>query len=143
MDLATKKVEWRAVAFPGVQTYTDLCLGPAGLVFGFADRTRFFVFDPVKRTLRHEEETKARFGLCVSQQGPRTFVRGRGDAIYILFVKGIARLDPVTFQITMLATSPVPISAGGDYLDGRIYFGSGSHMYSYAVADFRGAKGPN
>ena len=44
-------------------------------------------------------------------------------------------VDPVTFQITMLATSPVPISTGGDYLDGRIYFGSGSHVYSYAVAE--------
>ena len=135
MDLATKKVEWRAVVFPGVQVYTDLYLGPAGLVFGFAERTRFFVFDPVKRTVLHENRTDAGYGPCVSQQGPRVFVRGRGDTIYILFTKGIARLDPVTFRIKLLATSPVPINAGGDYLDGRIYFGSGSHVYSFLVAD--------
>ena len=121
--------------FPGVQVCTDLCPGPSELVFGFAERTRFFVFDPAKRTVVHEEKTGAKFGPYVSQQSPRAFVRGRGDAIYILFVKGIVRLDPVTFQITMLATSPMPISPGDDYLDGRIYFGNGSHVYSYAVGD--------
>jgi hypothetical protein len=33
----------------------------------------------------------------------------------------------------MLAESPVPIGPGGDLLNGRIYFGSGSHVYSYQV----------
>jgi len=33
----------------------------------------------------------------------------------------------------VLAESPVRISPGGDIHEGRIYFGSGSHMYSYAV----------
>ena len=46
--------------------------------------------------------------------------------------RGIARIDPTTFRITMLAKSPVSIAAAGDILDGRIYFASGSHMYSYA-----------
>ena len=51
-----------------------------------------------------------------------------------LFVRGIARLDPATFEIRLIAESPVSIGAGGDYLDGRIYFGNGSHIYSYRVA---------
>ena len=61
------------------------------------------------------------------------FVTGPDGAIYLLFVKGIARIDPGTFGITMLAESPVPIGPGGDILDGRIYFASGSHVYSYEV----------
>jgi len=48
-------------------------------------------------------------------------------------VKGSARVEPGTFEITMLAESPVPIGPGGDIHNGRIYFGSGSHMYSCAV----------
>ena len=47
----------------------------------------------------------------------------------------LAIVDPETFAMTMLAKSPVPIAAGGDILDGRIYFSSGSHVYSYAVPD--------
>jgi hypothetical protein len=33
----------------------------------------------------------------------------------------------------MQAESPVPINTGGDYLDGKIYFVSGSHLCSYKL----------
>jgi hypothetical protein len=135
MNMATKKVKWHAAVFPSVQDYTDLCAGPHGLVFGFADRKRFFVFDPEKRKVLHEESTLEKFGTTTSAQGPRVFVRGRNDSIYILFLKGIAQLDPATFKITMLAESPVNVGCGGDYLDGRIYFANGSHIYSWKVAE--------
>lgn len=131
MDMATGRLEWRDVVFPGVQQYTNMCLRPDGLVYGVADRRRFFVFDAEKRKIIHEENTEAKFGTTNSHQGPRVFVLGPDKTTYMLFVKGIARIDPETFSITMLATSPVPIGAGGDILNGRIYFASGSHLYSY------------
>lgn len=99
MDMATKKLDWHEVVFSGVQSYTDMCIGPNGLVYGVADRKRFFVFDPVKRVVVHQEDIATKFGSTTSQQGPRVFV-----------------------------ISP-------DNLNGRIYFGSGSHMYSYEVPD--------
>ena len=135
MEMSTKKVEWHQAVFPGVQGYTDLCPGPGGVVFGFADQRRFFVFDPGQRKVVHEEDVEARFGRTTSQQGPRVFVSDGKGAIYILFVKGIAQLDPATYQITMLAASPVPIGAGGDLLDGRIYFAHGSHLYSFRLPE--------
>ncbi len=133
MDMATKRLEWQEVVFPGVQGYTDMCPGPNGLVYGIADRARFFVFDPVQRKVVHEEDTQATFGHSTSQQGPRVFVIAPDNTTYILFVKGIARIDPADFSIHMLAESPVPVGPGGDILNGRIYFGSGSHVYSYGV----------
>ncbi len=135
MDMATKKLDWHAVVFPGVQSYTDLCPGPKGLVFGFADYGRFFVFDPAARKVVHEENTSATFGPTTSNQGPRVFVTDGKSRFFILFLRGIAELNPDTFKITLLAKSPVPISGGGDYLDGRIYFASGSHVYSFKTAD--------
>jgi hypothetical protein len=135
LDLATKKIEWHKAVLPGVQEYTDLCPGPKGLVFGFADRTRFFVFDPAKREVIHEFNTEKDFGWTAYQQGPRVFVRGPKGEVYILFVKGIARVDPGKFAIRMLAESPVPVEYGGDYLNGRIYFANGSHLYSFAVSE--------
>ncbi|NLC57488.1 MAG: hypothetical protein GX774_11675 [Armatimonadetes bacterium] len=133
MDLATHRVEWHQAVFPGAQDYTDLYRAPSGLIYGFADRTRFFVFDAETRKVVHEADTGAEFGPCVSHQGPRVFVPGRGNTLYVLFVKGIARVEPRTHRLTLLAESPVPISAGGDFLNGRIYFASGSHVYSYQV----------
>ena len=135
MDWVTKRLEWHEVVFPGVQHYTDMRLEPDGLVYGIADRKRWFVFDPIRKKVVHEEDTQTKFGLTISQQGPRVIVLGPGNKIYMLFVKGIARVDPATLRITILADSPVPIGAGGGILNGRIYFASGSHVYSYAVPD--------
>ena len=133
LDMATKKLQWHAPLLPGVQSYTDLGEGPKGLIYGMADSSRFFVLDPVRREIIHEEAVSARFGPSVSQQGPRVFVMGPDSTTYLLFAKGIGRVDPETFEITMIAESPIPIGLGGDFLGGRIYFGSGSHLYSYTL----------
>jgi hypothetical protein len=133
LDLATRKLEWHAVLFPGVQNYTDLCPGPRGLVYGIADQKRFFVFDPKKRKVIRQRDLEPRFGRTISHQGPRVFVPAPDGTLYMLFVKGIARINPRAHTIEMVAESPVPIAAGGDILDGRLYFASGSHVYSFKL----------
>jgi hypothetical protein len=133
MDMASKKVEWHEPVLPGLQVYSDLCPAPNGLVYAVAAQERFFVFDPAKRKVVHEQNTLAAFGRTNWQQGPRIFVRDSEGTVYMLFTKGIARVEPGAFRITMLAESPVPIGPGGDYYKGRIYFGSGSHIYSYEL----------
>ena len=135
LDLATKKIDWHAVVIPGVQEYTDMVVGPKGLVYGFADRNLFFVFDPVKRQVVNQQPTEATLGKTSYQQGPRVFVKGPKGQIYVLFQKGIAIVDPGNFKIRMLAESPVEVSTGGDYYNGRIYFASHSHVLSYAVPE--------
>lgn len=119
MDMATKRVDWHAAAITGAESYTDLFYGPDGLVFGFANGKIFFVFDPAGKKVVHEENIEAMFGLVSHHQGARVFVPGEGRDIYVLFKKGIARLDPASFKITMLAESPVPVSSGGAVLGGR------------------------
>jgi hypothetical protein len=133
LDQATKKIEWHAPVLPGVEDYTDLCLGPDGLAWGFADRTVFFVFDPASRKVVHQESTAREFGSTVSQQGPRVFVRGPQGEVYALFVRAIARIEPQDWRIKLLAKSPVSLAAGGDWLDGRIWFASGSHLCSFRL----------
>ncbi|MGQ9652303.1 MAG: hypothetical protein ACUVXJ_19600 [Phycisphaerae bacterium] len=133
MDMRTRKLEWHEAVFQGAQDYSDLCPGPDGLIYGVADRARFFVFDPAKRKVVHEQDARTQFGLTNSQQGPRIFVTDRQGSVYMLFVKGICRIEPGTFEIKLLAESPVPVGPGGDYHRGRIYFASGSHLYSYGV----------
>lgn len=132
-DLATKTIEWHEAVIPGVGGFNAMCKGPGDLVFIFADLRTFLVFDTARREIVHQDKTVDTFGVTNSQQGPRVFVQSPEGDIYILFAKGIASLNPETFEITMLAESPVPIGPGGDYLNGRIYFGSGSHLYSYEL----------
>lgn len=135
MDMETKRLDWHAAVLAGAQGYTDMCSGPNGVVYGVVDRRRFFVFDPGARRVVHRKELGAEFGPTTSQQGPRVFVTAPDGAVYILFTKGIAIVEPETYAIRLLAESPVPIGPGGDILNGRIYFGSGSHVYSYRVPE--------
>jgi len=135
MDMATKQVKWHEPLLPGVRNYTDMCLAPNGLVFGFADWKRFFVFDPKTRKITLEKDLEPDLGRTNAQQQTRTFVFGPDGTIYVLLSQGIAKLDPETFALELLARSPAPLGPGGDWLDGQIYFGSGSHMYSWTVAD--------
>ncbi|MDY0169395.1 MAG: hypothetical protein RBS80_22820 [Thermoguttaceae bacterium] len=137
-DVAARKIEWHAPVVRGVSGFNAMCKGPGNLMFVFADRSQLLVFDTARREVVHQQHTAADFGTTNSQQGPRVFVQSPEGDVYILFVRGIASLNQETFAITMLATSPVPIGPGGDYLNGRIYFGSGSRLYSFTVPESAG-----
>jgi hypothetical protein len=135
LDMGSRKILWHAPLIENARHYTDLLPGPAGNVFGFADRNVFFVFDPETRTLVHRELLPEQLGMTTSGQGPRVFVQSPDGRIFILLSKGIAQLNPQTYDITLLAESPVPISPGGTWLNGRIYFGNSSHLYSWQAPD--------
>ncbi len=130
MSVSTKKVLWHQPVLPNVDEYTDLCMGRNGLAYGIADRKVFFVFDVDRRKIICQKRIP---GQIPYQQGPRVFIRGP-SCVYMLLSDRIARIDPETHKILTIATSPVPITAGGAFLRGRIYFGSGSRLYSYHVA---------
>ena len=133
LDLGTRKITWHAPLIEGAHAYVDMIMGPAGLVFGCANRTIFFVFDPARRTIVHREAIPEALGPTTSGQGPRIFVPSPDGRFFVLLTKGIAQLDPETYAFTLLAESPVSIAPGGAWLDGRIYFGHGSHLYSWEV----------
>jgi hypothetical protein len=133
MDMATKRVEWHQAVLPGMLDYTDLCLGSDGLIYGIANAKWFFVFDPVRRELVHREDAEPRFGLTGYQQGQRKFLLDSDGTLYVLFSKGVARVGVSPFNLTMVFESPVPMRVGGDILDGRMYFSSGSHLYSVGI----------
>ena len=135
LDLATRTIDWQGAVLPGVQNYPDMILAPNGLVYGVADSIRFFVFDPVKRQVVHEQDLRATLGSTAGQQQSRVFVAGPDQALYMLFVKGIVQVDCATHALTLIGESPVPIGPGGTYLEGRIYFGSGSHVYSFTLPE--------
>ena len=50
-----------------------------------------------------------------------------------LATSGIAAIEPESQHLKIVTKSPVPIEGGGDVLDGRVYFFSKSHIYSYEL----------
>ncbi len=136
LDIATKRIEWHSPVLPNVSGYVALSAGPRpGLVCGVADGNRFFVFDPKRREILHEEDTKPRFGIASYQQGARKFVTAPDGAVYVLLSQAIARADARTLKLVLAVTPPVPVQFGGDLLDGRVYFGCRSHLYSIPLPE--------
>jgi hypothetical protein len=140
VDLEEGAVTWRGVVLDEVDSYTDLCRGPDGLVLGFADSARLFAFDPASRQVVQELDVEAQLGRTCGQQGPRVFVTGPAGERFVLLRRGVAEIVdkgacPDRFGIRLRAESPVPIGPGGDHLGGRIYFGSGSHVYSWGLSE--------
>ncbi|HCR19745.1 MAG TPA: hypothetical protein DIU35_19895 [Candidatus Latescibacteria bacterium] len=135
IDIDTKRVDWHSPVLPGVDGYADLCASPRSVIYGIADHKTFFVFDPYEREVVQTQDVAAEFGPTSSQQGPRVFVVDPNDkTVYVLFEKGVGRVGK-DHRITLISESPVKIDLGGDILDNRIYFGSGSHLYSYGLSE--------
>lgn len=145
LDLKRHEIIWQEPVLPGAQEYSELLMGPDGLVYGLADfqpweptryeeAKRFFVFDPQRRIIIHDEDPFPEFGPVRLQQGQRKLVLSPAGRLYVLFIRGIACADPATHQLTWVARSPIPIGAGGDWFNEAIYFASGSHLWSYRVA---------
>lgn len=133
LDLNTKKITWHAPLIPGAQEYTDLAPAKGGQIYGIADSHLFFVYDPKTHTITHQFDAAPTLGPTAHEQGPRLFIQPDHGPTYLLFKSGIAQIDPTTHALTLLAKSPLPIDAGGDLINGRIYFISGSHLCSYQL----------
>jgi hypothetical protein len=130
LDIATKQVEWHEALLADAEAITDLCVLSNGNICGFADKKLFFVFNPQTREIVHRENVEPNIGQTISQQGPRVFCTGPNGDIYALFARGIAAIEQDTYDIRIIAESPVQITSGGDILDDHIYFASGSRLYS-------------
>ncbi len=157
LDMESRTVQWHGALIEDAQRYNDMVLGPDGKIIGIVDRTRLFVFDPVERTIVHLADLETDFGPTVHQQGPRIFIQAPDGRIFILFVKGIAQLNPETYELTLLAEAPRnlgnsgayldasqsaqiggadgprSLGNGGAYLDGRLYFAGGVNLFSWEV----------
>ena len=134
MDVKTKNVIWSGIPIRGIKSYQDLCLTASGLVLGIAEREIFFVFDPkTKRIVRKIHLGEKFNGRIPVSQGQRVFVKSPDGDIYLLLTNGIVQVHPNTFKLDFIAKAPTEITAGGAYLDGRIYFVGADRttLYSY------------
>ena len=128
LDWKTRKVVFQTCPVPGAATIVALRVVPGDLVYGLASGSVLFVFDARARKVIHTEKLEQwggapRDSLLLDPQGQ----------VLALLSRGILRLDPKTFKPSLVATPPAEIQVGGPLLDGRLYFGSSSHLWSYEL----------
>lgn len=131
MDANTHEVRWRGAPVPGAKTITDLMVGTDGLVYGLADSVDLFVFNPNNRQVVSVNRFSKDLGPSVYAQGTRAFVKGTDGSIYVLLYNGIGKVDTKAHTVSRVVSSPVRITVGGAAANGRIYFGSNNHLYSW------------
>ena len=128
LDWKTRKVVFRTVPVPGDRNIVSIHVPPDGLVYGLSSNRTFFVFDPKARKLVHKESF-ARYGGV-----PRhALQRGPHGKLYAMLGGAILRIEPDTFEHTLLARPPKPITAGGALVGGRLAYASRSHVWTYRV----------
>ncbi|MEE2659534.1 MAG: hypothetical protein VX733_13590 [Candidatus Latescibacterota bacterium] len=105
----------------------------SGTIVGIADRRQLFALDLVSNRVTQNTHFSDDLGDTVAHQGPRVFVTGGGE-IWVLLTKGLGKLITSVsgaYAVEMVAESPQHLRAGGDYLNGRLYFACGSHLCSW------------
>lgn len=147
MKMPERKVIFSKAVIPRTPQYRDLLVGENGLVYGLAGThghqtgadfyiggdPMFFVFDPAKQKIVHQENLKKAYGALTGGQAPRVMAKGPDGTIYVLFAKCIAKIDPKTYVHTKVADSPVPIHSGIAMAGDTLIFSSGGSLWGYRI----------
>jgi hypothetical protein len=129
IDWKTKKRVETWPIDPGAAQVRDLVTGPDGRVYGLTGKGGFFVFDPRRGRIIHQEQL-TRYGGVTGSQAPRVMAIGPDGKLYMLFHDAIARVDLKSFQHSEAARPGVPVHTGIAIAQGRLYFASGTHICS-------------
>lgn len=144
MNTDTQKVLWRRKLLPNVKEYNDLIMAKNGKIYGIADGSTFFVFENYKKIkIIKQQNLRTAFGALPASHSRKAFMReenaecalasNQNERIYILFRNKIAEINTETDEIVPLKSFTQTATTPGRAHHGKIYFGSGSHMYSYEV----------
>ncbi len=137
MEWPSLEIVHKEAILPGVQEIRELLVGPDDLVYGLDNEGTFFVFDWRARELVHTEALSPEYGRVTGGQAPRVWRLGPNGVIYALFREAVVRIEPGTFAHRKLADTPVEVNCGVALHRGRLYFTSGSHLWSYTIPELQ------
>lgn len=128
VDWAARKLLWRGIPIPNSPEVCQLHVTPDGLVLGLARPSTFFVFDPAsKKVIKQDNWTK--YGGI-----PRhlAFIPDNSGNLFVLMRNTILKVDQKFFRETVAVSKlPAPVSVGGAFLNGRIYYASEATIWSW------------
>ena len=138
LDLQTRTITARWPIQPGTPAIRDMVIAPLdGLVYGLAEPSRLFVFDPVRGELLHDEPVTG-YGDASGYQAPRCMIVGPDGNLYALFREAVVRIDPATRAHTAIARPSMQITSCIAICDNRLYFGCGPSLFSCTLNASKG-----
>lgn len=127
-DLSTGKVLNSLVPVPDAREISHLKPDAAGTIHGITSSGIYFAYDPNQKTVLRTQNL-SQYGVPV-RDGMKCTEDG---TVYGLLTGGIYRVPPASLKAEIISIPPCPITAGMAALDGKIFFGSGSHLWYYAI----------
>lgn len=128
LDWAARRAAKRWTPIPGAREISLLQAYAPDRVAGMTSGSLLFAFDlereeVVQRLDLSALGTVVRDGLLLTADGD--LVGALSGAVF--------KVDPHRFELKGVWTAPHPITAGIAYRDGRVYYGSGSGLYSMEI----------
>jgi hypothetical protein len=124
MDWKSRQVVFQTVPVPGAAEVYSLEVDAAGLVYGLTTGSQFFVFDPVRREVVKRADLSA-LGELVRP----ALSRGPDGIIYGVLSHTVFRVEPTDHRITVIAQTPVPVTAGLAIIGNQLYFASQARIW--------------
>lgn len=128
-NMATRTITERWPLQPETPAIYDTVVAADGLVYGLAEPSRFFVFDPASGKFIHQEELSD-YGNAAGYMAPRCMSVAPNGNIYAIFQKAVVSIEPGTFRHHAIFKTTEKITAGIAIQDGRLYFACGSRLFS-------------
>jgi streptogramin lyase len=124
--IANRKV-YEVVPVPGAREISDLVIGPDRRIYGVADGSVLFAFDPTRRSIVRS--------MPLPFQGAvyNSAAFAADGRLWGLAKQGIFVFDPRTNAARLVATSPDPITGGFAMDERALYFASGSKVYRFEI----------
>lgn len=136
LNMKTHAITERWLILPETQAVQDMILGADGMVYGMARPNRLFVFDPTDGKFIHDEVLSG-YGKVSGNQAPRCMINGPDGAIHVLFKKAVVRLEPGTYQHSVISRPPETITSGIAIQGDNLYFGCGPSLYSCSLSTLK------
>lgn len=127
-DLSTGKVLNSLVPVPGAREISHLKRDATGIAHGITSSGIYFAYDPDQKTVLRTQDM-SQYGVPV-RDGMKCMEDG---TVYGLLTGGIYRVSPASPKAEMISIPPCPITAGMAVQDGKIFFGSGTHLWYYVI----------
>lgn len=135
MDWESRKVVFDMEPVPGASEVNCIEVGPSGKVYGITNTSQLFVFDPATREIVHTQDLREYGGPLRPDQ---SLLLGPDGRLYALLNRTLVEVSTKDYGIQKVASLPLPTTAGLGICEGRVYYGVGSRVWSYALPEAAG-----
>ena len=124
-DWSRRQVVFQTVPVPGAEEIFSVEVGADGIVYGLTAGGQFFGFDPVRRVVVKREDLSALGEVVRHSLG-----RSPDGVVHGVLGRAVFRVEADGHRVNVLATPPVPITAGLAITGDRLYFAAKANIWS-------------